>query len=53
MLFWNSMSIAQQLVPIYNTTVHNNIIIISLYVAKLLVLAYLLLKHLVFVFFCV
>ena len=30
MLFWHSMSIAQQLIPIYNTTVHTREITVAL-----------------------
>ena len=38
MLFQHSMSITQQLMPIYNITVHKNLSIVALNVAKLLVL---------------
>ena len=38
MLFRQRISITKQLIPIYNTTVHKNMIIIALNVTKLLAL---------------
>ena len=38
MFFRQSMSITQQLTPIYNTTVNKNKIIVALNVAKLIVI---------------
>ena len=46
MLFWQTMSIAQQLMPIYIITVHEKKIFVALNIAKAVLVPQLLSKHL-------